>query len=46
MDLFEDIEKGKRFSKNGLKREARHELKELGGKKKARAIEKILKKHK
>lgn len=42
MDLFKDIAKGK-FGKSGkLKKEAKHELKELGGKKKAEAYEKAI----
>lgn len=46
MDLFKDIEKGKKFTKKGLKKEARHELKELGGKKRAEALEKAIEKKK
>ena len=42
MDLFKDIAKGKKFSKKGLKKEAKHELKELGGMKHAEAVEKAL----
>ncbi len=43
MDLFKDIKRGKRFTKSSLKKEAAHELKELGGMKKAEAFEKALK---
>lgn len=43
MDLFKDIRKGKKFTKVGLRHEAEHELKELGGMKKAEAYEKALK---
>lgn len=43
MDLFKDIKNGKRFTKNTLKKEASHELKELGGMKKAEHYEKALK---
>lgn len=43
MDLFKDIQKGKKFTKKGLKKEARHELKELGGKAKAQALENKIK---
>lgn len=46
MDLFKDIAKGKKFTKKGLKKEARHELKELGGKKHAEAVEKAIEKKK
>lgn len=46
MDLFRDIAKGKRFTKSALKKEAKHELKELGGPKKAAAYERALKKMK
>lgn len=43
MDLFRDISKGKHFSKSELKKEAMHELSELGGEKKAEAYEKKVK---
>lgn len=43
MDLFKDIFKGKKFSPNKLKKEAKHELHELGGMKKAQRYEKALK---
>jgi hypothetical protein len=43
MDLFKDIFKGKKFTPNKLKREAKHELKELGGMGKAEKYEKALK---
>lgn len=46
MDLFRDIKRGKSFTKSKLKREAEHELKELGGMKKAEAYEKALKRAK
>ena len=46
MDLFKDISKGKKFTKKGLKKEAKHELKELGGKRKAEALEKAIEKKK
>ena len=42
MDLFRDIEKGKYGKNPKLKKEAKHELKELGGKKKAEKFEKAL----
>lgn len=43
MDLFKDIQKGK-FGKNkNLKRAAKHELNELGGKRKAQALENRIK---
>ena len=40
MDLFRDIKKGKFGNNPKLKREAKHELKELGGPKRAEAHEK------
>lgn len=46
MDLFRDIQKGKFGKSKKLKMEAKHELKELGGKKKAEAYEKALKRMK
>jgi len=39
MDLFRDIEKGKFGKSKKLKKEAKHELKEFGGKAKAEAIQ-------
>ena len=42
MDLFRDIEKGKYGKNPKLKKEAKHELKELGGKKRAEKFEKAL----
>ncbi len=42
MDLFKDIARGKKFTNKGLKKEAKHELKELGGMKKAEKYEKAL----
>ncbi len=43
MDLFKDIKEGKFGRSTKLKREAKHELKELGGEKKAEAYEKKVK---
>lgn len=43
MDLFNHIEKGKFGHNPKLKREAKHELKELGGEKAAEAHEKKVK---
>jgi hypothetical protein len=40
MDLFRDIKKGKFGNNPKLKREAKHEVKELGGEKVAEAHEK------
>lgn len=44
MDLFKDISKGKKFTKSSLKKEAKHELKELGGMKRAEVYEKAIEK--
>lgn len=46
MDLFRDIEKGKFGKSKSLRKEAKHELKELGGKKNAQKFEKALEKKK
>ena len=46
MDLFRDIKKGKFGSNPKLKHEAKHELKELGGAKKAEKYEKAIKRMK
>ncbi len=43
MDLFRDIAKGEFGKSRKLKKEAKHELKELGGKRKAEALEKKIK---
>lgn len=43
MDLFRDIKKGKFGHNPKLKKEAKHELKELGGEKAAQAHEKKVK---
>jgi len=42
MDLFRDISKGKFGKSKALKKESKHELKELGGKKKAEKYERAL----
>lgn len=42
MDLFRNIAKGKFGKSKELKSEAKHELKELGGKKKAEVYERAL----
>ena len=42
MDLFRDIAHNKYGDNKKLKKEAKHELKELGGKKKAEKYEKAL----
>ncbi len=46
MDLFRDAIKGKKFTKSSLKKEAKHELKELGGMKRAKAHEEAIEKKK
>lgn len=43
MDLFADIKSGKFGKSKALKKESKHELKELGGEKKAEKYEKEVK---